>query len=178
MEHLSLYQFVQAVSDQTLSRRQRVPHFVGMASQPCYPITTSAARGTLIIYTPWRNAFYHHMTEHECLGIFNEKMIRNEFPYTVKLSFQRARDQFMRESKLKDDTECNLLQDEPMADDDKILVSQLSSIPGSRITSLPIGDYEYDLGVHYDWSSRLSVRIFYVSLCTKMKQFIYMFSGP
>lgn len=51
---LSLYQYYHLTKCSTASKKDLVPHFVGISGTPKYPVTETYARHVLTVYRPWR----------------------------------------------------------------------------------------------------------------------------
>ena len=77
-ESMSYAEFFQnkmnSVDSRKTDSRTIIPHFVGLKSNPTYPVTVDYARATLIINKPWRKNTSPHL-------ISNEEAIENFSTY-------------------------------------------------------------------------------------------------
>lgn len=134
-----------------------------MCNTPCYPVSPSYARATLIINIPWRDAFFHKLSDTECLIYFNSYIKEKKFPKNVLLQFHRMKLQYAEKrvcTECVEDNRSDVTENDDVIDDeDACLIRNLNSIACNQKESLLVSDKTFDRGLSYEWSRRIfSVR--------------------
>jgi hypothetical protein len=136
-----------------------VLHFVGMNNTPCFPVSASYARSSLILHCPWRDYEYHKMNDTSCITLFYQKMKSELFPRSFKLGYEQAMHRYNVDEHTKQNAMSTVGDDDNstsdnLNDEDDMLLKAFSTLPG--VPSLQ-EEYTYDQGVNYDWSTRITV---------------------
>lgn len=166
LEQLSLCEFFHKHNINNNNKRTVIPHFVGMSSSPTYPVTTSYARATLIIHMPWRDPVFHLMTDSECINTFERLMHSDKFPRSVKLAYLKEKSRYLENTTYLEPVqkeECYDNDDHEVPKEEMELIRLMTSISTNVQKTLNIGGLEYDRGLTYDWSHRISeVCVYYI----------------
>lgn len=135
-----------------------VPHFVGLNSAPCYPVSPSYARATLIIHSPWRNAYYHQLNDSNCLIEFHDRIKTCQFPTTVKLNYLQAKQRYEQSMKLHEPT-MEKIDDSDVDEDDQFLLMHMTSLNATVNGNNSMNSETdcFNRGLDYDWSKRHTV---------------------
>jgi hypothetical protein len=159
LEHCTLCEFFHKQNVNNNNNKSVIPHFVGMSSAPTYPVTSAYARATLIIHMPWRKPIYHMMTDNECISTFEHLMHNNTFPRSVKLAYQKEKSRYFENTKYLEPVqkqECYDNDDHEIPKEEMELIRLMTSISTNVQKSLNIVGVEYERGLTYDWSKRIS----------------------
>ena len=166
LEQLSLCEFFHKHNINNNNKRTVIPHFVGMSSSPTYPVTSSYARATLIIHMPWRDPIFHAMADSECINTFERLMHNDNFPRSVKLAYQKEKSRYLENTTYLEPVqkeECYDNDDHEVPKEEMELIRLMTSISSNVQKTLNIGGLEYDRGLTYDWSHRISeVCVYYI----------------
>ena len=159
LEHFTLCEFFHNHCINNNNKRTVIPHFVGMSSSPTYPVTSSYARATLIIHMPWRDPIFHAMADSECINTFERLMHNDNFPRSVKLAYQKEKSRYLENTTYLEPVqkeECYDNDDHEVPKEEMELIRLMTSISTNVQKTLNIGGLEYDRGLTYDWSDRVS----------------------
>ena len=89
-EHLSLYQyFLFMKNDGKLPMKGKkyiIPNFIGYSGAPCFPISESYARHTIIVYTPWRE----YPTKRNWKSEFQRFINSQDVPTSCRMGYDRV----------------------------------------------------------------------------------------
>ena len=162
-ESLSYAEFFQKKMNSEDSRKSDnriiIPHFVGLKSNPTYPVTADYARATLIINKPWRTKTSPHLlSNEETIEKFQTFITSAQCPRSVKLSYLRVKkrfedDRFFAEC-AKDDEEC--FQEEPTNKEDALLQEVITKLTTSINTTVNLWGKEFHKGLTYEWGKRIN----------------------
>lgn len=87
LEHLSLYEFFRLTHAVcTTTKKNVVPHFVGICGSPTYPVSENYAKQTLVIHKPWRI----YPTSDNWIKEFNNFINHPDAPVSATVPYQRA----------------------------------------------------------------------------------------
>jgi len=142
-----------------IDKRLFVPHYVGMNNAPCYPVSPSYARATLIIHSPWRNAFYHRLDDNSCISEFMERMKTCRFPTTVKINYLQAKQRYERSQVTADNNKPTDNEDMELDEEDQFILTHMGTLTASQplMDSPDINKDGFHRGLDYDWSRRHTV---------------------
>jgi hypothetical protein len=156
--------------------RQVVPHYVGGAGQPKYPVTQSYARATLLIYKPW-SVTNPLPTEDKYIASFEKFITSSSCPYSVKLSYERAKLRTKQtqcgipesfHSETDQSTPTTNIYDKDIKD-----AMELSNCMINFIDTFDsIQPTEFDYGKNFDWGHRRQTNVsensvLILTICTK-----------
>ena len=159
IEHISLCEFFHKEQANKNNTRTIIPHFVGMSSSPTYPVTIAYARATLIIHMPWREPIFHMMSDTECINTFEYFMNSDTMPRSVKLAYNKERCRYYENTTYLEPIqklECYDNNEHEIAKEELELIRLMTSISTNVQKTLNIRGLEYDRGLTYDWSQRIS----------------------
>jgi len=143
----------------TTSSSLTVLHFVGMNNTPCYPVSHSYARSTLILHSPWRDYLYHKMGDHDCILLFKSKVDSKQFPTSVILSFQQALNRHYCQISTAIE-ESNSSDDNELSEEDLLMLKSMTNL---STTECDHDSYIFNQGINFDWSKRHTVSVILVS---------------
>jgi hypothetical protein len=106
-----------------------VINLMGMNNTPCFPVSPSYSRCTLILHSPWRDFYYHNQNDKACIELFQEKMISRQFPRSVKLAYEQAVQQNLRRKNkdIADDNSSEENNDDCLSTEDDLLINKFDN---------------------------------------------------
>lgn len=142
-----------------IDQRIFVPHYVGMNNSPCYPVSPSYARATLIIHSPWRNAYYHRLDDTSCLGEFMDRIKNCKLPTTVKLNYLQAKQRYEHSHATADANKPIGNDEMELDEEDQFLLTHMATLTASQthMNSTETTTECFYRGEDYDWSRRHTV---------------------
>jgi len=158
-ENLSLCEYIHQHKKDKQNTVSIIPHFIGMTSVPVYPPTVAYARATLIIHLPWRKAEYHIMKDSECITQFYLSIEAKKFPTSVILAYSKAKQQQQKGRQYLEPVhkqEQYEETDEGISKQEEDLIRAMKSITSNMSKSITLNGYDYNRGLHYDWSKRIN----------------------
>jgi hypothetical protein len=171
LDHMSLCEFFHREQANKNNTRTIIPHFVGMSSSPTYPVTIAYARATLIIHMPWREPIFHTMPDTECINTFEQLVHSDSFPRSVKLAYNKERCRYYENTTYLEPIqrlECYDHDEHQIAKEELELIRLMTSISTNVQKTLNIRGLEYDRGLTYDWSQRISQVCLYIKIHRKL----------
>lgn len=91
LEHISLYEYFRLTNAEcTKSKKQVVPHFVGICGNPTFPVSENYAKQTLVIHKPWRT----YPVSDNWIKEFNNFINHQDAPVAATIPYQRAMQRF------------------------------------------------------------------------------------
>ena len=158
---LSLHDFVTSVlKNKAEPNKTIIPHYVGANGHPVYPPIREYARATLLVHKPWAATSPPYLNEEEWIEQFKAFIASPQCPKSIVLEYIRVKERY--ESKRP--TEAVATEEcydwEAQTDVDQDTKDMLGIITNHSRPSDPyytIGDYTFELGLNYDWSTRVIV---------------------
>ena len=156
---LSLHQYFHKTKNNTNSRKEFIPHYVGGSGQPVFPVTDSYARSELLKHKPW-SAKNPMPTNANWIAMFEEFRNSDDCPISVKVSYERAkrihedRNKGIKEpfqADIEESTPTDNICDEEV--DEVIALSETLGYTEDELDSLEKSGF--DLGKEYNWSKRI-----------------------
>jgi len=138
-------------------KKQVIPHFVGMKSNPTYPVSVDYARATLIINKPWRTYSSPHLLSNvEVVETFQRYIESPRCPRSVKLSYLRVKKRYEdgREFAEQADNGEDNYDEEPPDKEDALLQDIVSQLTKSINSTVNIWGKDFHKGLTFDWSKR------------------------
>ena len=157
-ENLSLCEYFHAVNNRNEHDNIVIPHFIGMTSTPTFPVTASYARATLIIHKPWRQAYFHKLTDTDCIQQFAKSIKDKTFPASVIMTYEKVKIQHSEDRTYVEPvqrTETFESDDHGITQEEAELIRLMSSLTANMGKSVNIKGAEYSRGTDYDWSKRI-----------------------
>lgn len=152
-EDLSLHQFFLNEKEKNVSPDAKyiIPHFVGINSQPTYPVTKAYAKATCVIHKPWRDTIDDN---YDWIAEFDSFLLSNTCPQSVKIAYGRVQQRFVQK----------MMNYEPVAydadtsgnpiDPDDLELMQLCGLHANKAAEGSFFDIlkSVDKGEDFDWS--------------------------
>lgn len=91
LEHMSLYMYFHYIKNSDPRKPLIIPNFVGLSGTPCFPVTPTYARHTLIVHRPWRQ--YPRCTD--WVAEFNHFINSPDVPKCAKLTYERVMQRYI-----------------------------------------------------------------------------------
>ena len=83
---MSLHEYYIITQNRDPSKKQIIPHFVGISGSPKYPVTEEYARHTIIVHKPWRN----YPKDLDWISEFEFFINSKNCPPTAAIPYQRV----------------------------------------------------------------------------------------
>ncbi len=157
-ENLSFCEYFHVINNRDEHEKIVIPHFIGMSSTPTYPVTTSYARATLIIHKPWRHAYFHKLSDADCIQEFSKSIKNKTFPASVIMTYEKVKLQHSENRAFVEPvqrTETFESDDHGITQEEAELIRLMSSLTANMGKSVNINGTEYNRGADYDWSRRI-----------------------
>jgi hypothetical protein len=153
-EHLSLHQYYHVLRKDKKERKPSIPHFIGMNSNPTYPVSEAYARHVLIVYKPWRT----YPNQAEWKEDFLSFVYSQNCPKSASLNYFRVLGRHYNGSKFAEPTskEYDYSQNPISKDDEEALI--LAGLGGFDVEL--IGDVDLQgiiRGHDFKWDSPAQV---------------------
>lgn len=90
-ESMSLHSYFHFCKNNDPTKRLIIPNFVGLSGTPCYPVSESYARHTLIVHRPWRT----YPTDIDWINAFENFIHSPDAPKCAQLTYQRVMQRYV-----------------------------------------------------------------------------------
>ena len=93
LEHLSLYEYYHYTHNKNIHARShkfKIPHFLGINGQPCYPVSIPYAKSVIIKHKPWRNNNLHNDVDRDWVQEFQQFRSSGKCPSSVLVEYNRV----------------------------------------------------------------------------------------
>lgn len=141
----------------TTRGKKKIPHYVGVNGQPCYPVRESYAKSVLLIHKPWRHESDHQ--NRNWISEFNEFLYSSHCPDGVKIAYNRVKLRCLQKMTGYDPVSKDVnTSSNPVSEEDTALI-EMSGMHSIEIDRLEKDDLlqSVNRGIQFDWSQDLLV---------------------
>jgi hypothetical protein len=153
-DNISLYEYFHLTKKPTKSKKDIVPHFVGISGTPKYPPTETYARHVLTVYKPWRK----YPKKCDWIPDFETFINSAQCPASARMHYERAMCRYYDHMTHYDPKSSDVDHTgNPISDDDAELI-QLLGLKGTvHEDEDALLIKQMDRGLEFDWGKPAKV---------------------
>lgn len=156
--HLSLHQYFFVYREELCRKPPAIPHYVGVAGYPCFPVSEGYARHVLICFKPWLE-YPNQKSWKDDFNLF----INSKFcPLSARLVYDRVLQRHFNGTKFVDPTAKEIDHSRnPISREDEIAL-MLAGMGAEEMKDFKFGDFDsIDKGLTHTWDNPPKVCSFF-----------------